>query len=815
MAKILKYALRTIGVIVALLFILYLIAFIYVSVNKKKIIKEVTDEISKKINGNVSIGDVDLDFLKDFPQTSVLIRKVSVTDTMFSKHHHEFFKAGEVSVELSILRLIKKESGIKGVKVINASIYLFTDTSGYTNAYLLKPKSNDLVKASTSETKSENSLLKSVELEQVRLTLDDRRREKLYDFAVKKLKVKIDDQNNVTDFSAKANIMVHSLAFMLSNGTFLKDKNFEGNFDFQLDKKLQKLKFNSINIKLAGQPFNLTGSFDLVKPDPQFSLKFHTKKISYNFAKSLLALKIDSALSIVSLDKNVDVDASISGPLNGGDPLIFVKWRVENSQLLTRLLNFDNASFSGYYTNEVVKGQPRRDPNSKINISDFSAKWNGLPLTSKNIEILNLYQPVLNCDIQAIFPLTDLNNIIGNNSIQMLSGDGLIDITYKGAIEKNTSANSFVNGSVSFKNGNLLYTPRNVELKNVNGSLVLKNSDVLIQNIQCDILDNKITMNGEAKNLMTLVTTEPNKAIINWNIYSPSLNLGSFIYLLSQRKDPGNDNGNSKKSTHIFRGIDKVLEDGRLNVDLRADRLIYKKFEASNVKANLTLLQDRYLINNVDMNHAGGNINMKGSLVRVKNNDNEAKLHVNLNSVDVGKIFAAFNNFGQNGIEGKNLEGKLTAKIDASLTLGNDGNAYPKTIVSTIDFSLKKGTLNNFEPLKKIQSFIFKNRDFANIRFAELKDRLEIANKEVKINPMEIESNVLSMFVKGVYSMNGNTDMSIQVPLKNLKRRKADYIPENKGLNAKVGASLFIRGRPGPDGNIQFKPEILHLFRNH
>jgi len=61
-----------------------------------------------------------------------------------------------------------------------------------------------------------------------------------------------------------------------------------------------------------------------------------------------------------------------------------------------------------------------------------------------------------------------------------------------------------------------------------------------------------------------------------------------------------------------------------------------------------------------------------------------------------------------------------------------------------------------------------------------LKDRLEISNQEIKINRMEIESTVLSMYVEGIYSMKGTTDMSIQIPLSNLKKRTADYNPENK-----------------------------------
>ena len=155
------------------------------------------------------------------------------------------------------------------------------------------------------------------------------------------------------------------------------------------------------------------------------------------------------------------------------------------------------------------------------------------------------------------------------------------------------------------------------------------------------------------------------------------------------------------------------------------------------------------------------------------------------------------------------MEGKLTATVNAVLTLDDEGKAYPNSVASTIDFSLKNGALNNFEPVKKLQSVIFKNRNFDNIRFAELKDRLEIANQEIKINRMEIESNVLSMYVEGIYSMKGNTDMSIQIPLSNLKKRNADYIPENKGTDKKGGTSIFLRGQPGADGTIQFKPGFI------
>lgn len=811
MNKPLKYTLRAFGILLGVLFLLYIILFIYVSSNRKSIIKEITLEIGKKLNGNVSIGDIELSFFRTFPKVAVLLHKVSITDTMFAQHHHPFFEGEEIYAELSIMGLIKREPAVNGLKIERAAIYLFTDTSGYTNTYLFKSKKDS--SSSGEETAPKKMELKSIVFTDVRITIDDKKRESLHDIIINDLNVRLDDEDIETVFSAKASMLVHSLAFSLPMGSFIKEKKFEGDFDFRYDKKLNQLQFDSIDIKIADHPFNVSGRFDLKGPDPQFTMKIHTRQVLYSFAKTLLTSKVATALSVVDLNEKLDADAVISGPLNGGDPLIYATWVVKKSHLTTPYLDFDDASFTGFYTDEVIAGKPRRDPNSKIVINNFSASWHGFPVYSANMDIMNLYEPILTCDITSTFPLTTLNDMIGSSVLQLQSGDGSLSLTYKGPFEKNNNTNSFVNGIVSFRNGNILYEPRNVELKNVNGKLVFKNSDVFIENLQCIVLNNKIIMDGEAKNLLTLVNTDPNKVNIDWNIYSPALNLSSFTYLLkSGEKISSNKSGKSKLGK-VATSIDAALDEGRLNVNLRTPRLIYKKFEATNAIANVSLLQDRYTINKLSMEHAGGHMDLSGSLVLLRENYHQAKVNVSMDNVDVSKVFAAFNNFGQDGIKAENLEGKLDAKVNATLELNNDGKAYPNSIESVVDFSLKNGALNNFDAIKKIQSFIFQKRDFENIRFAELKDRLEISNQEIKINRMEIESSVLSMYVEGTYSMKGTTDMSIQVPLSNLKKRAADYNPENTGTDKKAGPSIFIRGRPGPDGNIQFKPDLFKKFR--
>jgi hypothetical protein len=781
---------------------------IYVSVNKKKIIRQVTSEISDQLNGQVAIGNIELSFIRNFPHISVLLHDVSITDTLFKTHHHTFFKGKEIFVSINVLKLIDHQPPIKGIRLQTGELYLYTDSTGYTNTYLFHLKKDTTSGSGQSEAKNE---LKNVLLQHLRFIVDDRKKQKLHDLVINQLKVGIDHKGNRLLLFTKADILVKSLAFNTMRGSFVKDKVFRGNFNLVFQKASKYLSFDSINIQLSGQPFNCSGQLELAGDQPQFWLRIHTRKISYDFIKSALPQKIAGSLSIVDVKSPLSAHANIAGPLKGGEPKIYVTWLARDISLNTLFLDFEHASFNGFFSNEVMPGLPRKDPNSVIEINGFTAQWHGLPVQSEKIRILNLYRPLLTCDLTSNFSLAALNELIGSKTLYLNQGEGNVQLNYAGPLARNDSTNSFLNGTVSFKDASIEYVPRNVEMKKVNGKLTFKRSDVFIENLHCNVLNNDITMNGQAKDLLTLINTQPDKAIINWNIYIPVMNLGSFIYLF---KSKGGADRKSEKKTALKAVADKMddfIENGKLHVKLKADKLIYKGFEGRNALADITLLNDRYLIDNVSMDHSGGHIAFKGSLLN-KAAFHLANLEVNMDNVNVSKVFADFNNFGQDGLTAQSLEGKLTANIEASMNIANDGHVIPATVVSRVDFSLKDGALNNYEPIKKLQKFIFKKRNFDNIRFAELKTTLEINNQEIKINRMEIQSTVMSIFIEGVYNKKGTTDLSIQVPLSNLKKRDDDYNPENIGVNKKKGGSIFIRGRPGEDGNIKFK---LDLFKKY
>ena len=755
------------------------------------------------------MSDADITFFASFPRIAVHASSISVTDSMYAVHKHPFFTAKELFVTINIMKLLKKQSALKGIRVKDGSVYLYTDTSGYTNAYMLKSKKDS---AGGPKKTSNNIAIQYVQLDNVKFVLSDLKREKLYDFDIRKMKVDLADEGKEMIMQADINMLVHNLAFNVPKGSFLKEAPFEGKFIMQYGKLSQQLSFNKIETIIAKQKFVLSGKFDLGEKNPQFKLVVSTSQANYDEVKKLLPERIQKSLSKAWVSAPVDASVDLQGPLNNGEPLINASWKVKNSELKTIFMDFENASFTGKYRNEVVPGLPRKDPNSILTVGDFSGTWHELPVTAKRIEILDLKNPTLTCDLQSSFPLKRMNELMNSSSATLLQGNANVSLRYKGPVERTSETFALLNGFVEFKDAEILYNPRNVTLHNVNGRFTFSNSDLNIENLSAKVLSNSIVMNGTASKIFTLFNTDPNNVRISYNIYSPSLQVGEFIYLLQSTEQKASQSASKGSFSDFSKKLDQVLENSRIDLDLKADKVYYKKFLATGVHADFTILKDLYEINGMQMNFAGGSMNVQGSVATPPAKEVRANLSTNLSGINVKQLFYAFDNFGQDGISYANLNGNMTAKADMNINLTKDGAVIPSSAKGKVDFSLKKGSLDNYEPMKKMQKFVFKNRDFENIDFAELKNTFTLRNGDIEIPRMEIQSSVLTLFVEGNYSNKGNTDISIQVPLNNLKKRDDDYIPENIGTDKKGGRSIYLRGQPGFDGNVNFK---LDLFKRY
>ncbi len=809
MKKFLQYSARAVAIFIGLIILMYALAYIYVASNRQKIIDKVTSEIAAKLQGTIGLGDVDVSFFTNFPKVSVVFKDVSIRDSLYSQHKHSFFEAKKLYGHVSLVNLIQGKDPLNGLRIDDGSLYLYTDTSGYTNSYLFTPKKKEV---DTTATTKNSDGFKSLRFKKFRFVLDNQKKEKLIDVEVYYADVDIRSKDELLSLHIEKNSIIHSLAFNLSRGSYARETSFESEFDLTFDKNLRKLYFKEMKVLLKGHPFVFDGEFNFAG-DKTYKLNIATKQVKDTFVHSLLTPKIAKGISIVKVEKPVDAQAHLIGVLAPGEPLVVVEWQVKNNNIQSAFFDVTNATFTGGYTNEVDKNARRNDENSTLHVDNFTGNWEGLQVSSKRAVINDLVHPIIDCDLQSKFQLSTLNNLLESKSFILKKGNGLLDIKFHGPMMENSNRNTSIDGKLSFDNGNILYAPRQMSMENASGAIQFKHSDVFVSDLKFNVKDNYLTMNGTGKNLLSLIKSNPGKISLDWQIFSPALNLESLTPLLKKRNKVVVSTASRGKLKKIAGQIDELLNTSNLKLQVKANKLLFKRFEATDVNANIDMEAEDWNLKDVSLKHANGMMRLNGKLKEQDARSYAAAINVTMNNVDINKVLYSFNNFSQDAIKSENIRGKLSSNVVMSMNIDRQMQREPTNLEGFLDFSLKNGALINFEPMQKLQFFLFKNRNFDEIRFAELKNRIELKNRSFIINRMEIQSSALTLFVKGIYSLDGNTDLSMQVPLSNLKKRGEDYKPENIGADAKAGPSVYIRGKPGEDGSIKFKLDILNKIR--
>ena len=788
--KTVRIIFRVMAVAVALLILTWVILWGYITYNNDVLTEKVKAGINKQVKGTIEIGKLSTNFFYNFPNIAVKLSNVSIKDSLWSMHRHEFLKAENIYAKLQFFSIFSGKPNVSKITVENAVIYYYTDTTGVSN--LIKTNGEPAQK-------SKSGNVPELEFKNTRVILDYPGRNKYHDILLNQMECKILSNDSGQLVKIKMNAFVHGLGFNTTKGSYLKEKNLSGNFELHLS-KAKDIQFDKIKLTIDKQPFFFTGNFST--DQKTFSLALQTKKIDFKKAVSLLTQGTQEKFAAFNILQPVDISAVLDGPtLYKTIPLAVVQFNVKDAAIETPVAQFTGCTFKGIFTNQIDAAKPRTDDNSQLSIKDFTAGWENISLTSKKIEVSNLLQPFLKCDMHSKFDLTALNDLTGSSTMQFEKGDGEMNISYSGSLMDNDTIPTVMQGNLSLKNAAINYVPRNITLNKMQANFVFKNKDLIIETLNAQAGTTVLNMNGSIKNLTELIYPHPEKLVLEWNVSTPNLDLDNFMSFLGKKSSRKiqKKSGGSNKLIRMANKIDSMLEYGTANLNLQAARLNYKKFTATNFSTSLSLLQNQIVLNSARLNNAGGTMLISGSIADA-GAANAVTLKTTINNADIPSLFASFNNFGQDAITNQNMKGQLTATVNLNALLSDKGVINPASLKSNINFSVLNGELNNFEPLQKISASVFKKRDFSSIRFAELNDKLQVNGSAIAFDRMEIRSNVFTMFVEGLYDTKKGSDINIEVPLSNLKKIADDEEVIKKG---KTGAKIRLRAKTGEDGKLK------------
>lgn len=736
---------------------------IYFERNKTEIVTKINTQINENILGEAKIGDIGYKFLIGFPNFTVVLKEVELKDSLFAIHKRPVLKAGEIEVRLNVLALLKKEVNIHKIVINDATIDLFKDKNGVSNSNIFKPKKKKPKKKSTTSTSIDEVALKNVNF-----ISENQQGNKLFYFEIKSLKSKIDYSDEGWKTNVRLETFAKSLAFNSQKGSFVKDKEIDGNLSVDFSKARNQISVVADKLEIGGDTFNIKAHFNVGKGNSLFDIDIKTK-ILWSNAYNLLSKNISSKLNKFDLKVPLEASCLIKGDMSvKGDPEILVNAVIKDDELKTSYGAVANCSFNGKFTNNYKKGPGCNDANSAVIITNFKGDYNEIPLNIPSAIINNLEKPVATGKFNSEYDVVKLKNLINENFIKFHEGRAKVDLDFKVDIVDLRLNKPHFTGNIIINDVSLYYKPKNMNLQKTNIELHFTEQALLINKLKYQNQKNTVFMEGRVDNFLNLYYDAPEKMIVNWKIYSPYLDIKQIIGVLSYHDKSVPQITETK--TQSSGQLQEVFSKSKVNLDLRVDKLSYKKMMGSQFNVNMAMNNGGLYVKNGSMQGStGSSIYFDAQLVP-QNGLVFFKSNINLKEGEISRFLASFDNFGIKSFSPNSIKGKLSLTTSLAGTLNPERDLIKSSIRGDVKFNVKNGTLTNFEPIQKIGKVAFSNRDVSHITFSDLYAITTINGNKINVKELKVTSNVLNIDVKGTYSLSHEgTNLAVKIPLRNPK----------------------------------------------
>lgn len=210
------------------------------------------------------------------------------------------------------------------------------------------------------------------------------------------------------------------------------------------------------------------------------------------------------------------------------------------------------------------------------------------------------------------------------------------------------------------------------------------------------------------------------------------------------------------------------LEFTPMTFDIDIKKLRHGKYKIDNLVAKFNTTRDHHInIEKLEMEAAGGRIEITGSFDGTDRNKIFLDPTIKLYKVDLDQLLWKFDNFGQDYVVSDQLHGQLSGTITGHIHVHPD--LVPKIDDSEVhlDLTVTEGRLEKYEPIMALSDY-FGDKNLESVKFDSLENHLDITNGYLNIPNMTLNTTLGHMDFEGKQKMSGKYDMEyyVRVPLK-------------------------------------------------
>jgi hypothetical protein len=735
--------------------LILLLACIY----EEDVKKYVITELNKQLNTEVLIDTKDIDFsiIKNFPYASVDFRHLKAMDAVSSKQKKTLFKAEAISFQFSLVDMFRKNYRIRKLVLDQVLLDIRIDKDGNDNYHFWK---------SSSDTTSGNTAfaLEKIEMRQIRVLYDDRKSGQNMDIAIHK--ADLSGQFSEKNYSLKSTgeLFVESLGTDSIN--YLKKKNVQVDLLLDVNNVSSSYKFGLSKLKIEDLLIDLSGEILNASTAPVVNMALKGEDMNINSILSLIPKQYKKEIEQYKSTGDFYFNATIQGAYTDKQsPQIIADFGMRNATIkqVKENIMLDQVNLKGHYTN----GDQKKIPSS-LTLIPFSARIRNERIQGE-VSIMNFDNPSVHGKVKADFNLSELQQFVKVDTIERISGQVMIDAVFK-ADHRNAQTGLYKEvttaGDLKIKGMNLHIKNNILRFSNINGDFKFNNNDLVVNEFSGNISQSDFELKGFFRNIVGYALKDKEDIDVEATLNSHNINLNELLANKAEDK-AGGSKYKLKFSEHI-----------NVNLNSEIEQLHFRKFEARDIKGIVKLKDKKLVVDPIAFSTMSGNITTSG----VVDGSDTSRIIVtcfsDVNRINISQMFYQFENFGQSTITDKNIKGIATFKIRFGTELTPELDMNMDKLTSSIDLSIENGELNNVESMKSLSRFI-DLKELENIRFATLKNQIEIRNQMIHIPKMEIRSSALDLTASGTHSFDNKINYRIKLALNDLLARKARAKKEN------------------------------------
>jgi hypothetical protein len=792
MSKVLKVALIISG---SFILLLAGVGF-WVYYNQGSLFTRLKTLVNERIDGTLEVRDFKFTPFQNGVGFTFSLVGVKLKDKYFNQHQTYLVDAASINVTLETQALFRGKVLIKSLKFENGKLNIFKRKDGFSNlSVFASPKKDSTVASQPTDTHALQTL-EEVSFKDFQVQYVDSLMEKSYGADFHQFVSNVEYDDDIWNIDSKGEAFIKGIVFNSEKGGFLTNQEIQLRLFTAYNEKEKKLIIKPSQIGTATKDIiQLSGEFAFAENTQTIRLDFKTKDLRLSNATKLLTQHLARVLGRIKIDPLVTADVHLNGKFGERTPKVDINFNASSFEYRLPVGLLKDLSTQGTFTNRVDNSLPIGDANSRIVGSNIKGLFETIPIQGKII-VNDLEQALADIECSLDADPTSLNDLLDPDRYRVRRGKAQMKLTYKGNIKsffnfETKKLNGLLYGSVSLQDLAITYLPQKVTIEQIRGDMAFTGEEIRIPNIQIFDGQNNLYVNGRITGFFPYVYLENSPLKAYANIKIPDWQLNWLKVLLNLDHSRPKRSGNSKFTLSAL--LDKAIDNIEVDATLEAKRFRYNRLSAQNLKGRMTLSTDKIHLQNFSMNAFGGTFQIAGNVNQLRSGRPiQLNVDAKLTNTDVKSVFSSFNNFGQYTITDRNLQGKLSSTFKFSAELKNDVSLVQNSVDGVLAVDLREAEIIDFDPFLKMKKLIFRKRALEHVLFAPIVHEFVVKGKEVEVKKMQIESNVMTFFLDGTYSLGDKTDLNIQIPLSNLRKRDStyqfkEYDPET------IGSNIFLK----------------------